>query len=153
MEDLQDRIIDIIWIYGLVNQFTVFYYFLACSSQTNIEPVSDQTLLVNGNNTFRFRCFGKGLYINWLVNGMSTNSDIIKKRGIEVHNDKQYDDMASANLTVPTIVENNNTIVMCVVINLESPLLLSKDVKLILIGTKYIFECIDISLFQQRKWK
>ncbi|KAL5487054.1 hypothetical protein EMCRGX_G019612 [Ephydatia muelleri] len=108
---------------------------VACSSQTNIEPGRDQTVLVNGNNTFRFRCFGNGLYINWLVNGMSTNSDIIKQRGIEVHNDKQYDDMASANLTVPTIVENNNTIVNCVVINLESPLSLSKHVKLILIET------------------
>ena len=133
-----------------------FHSFLVRSRGTKIEPENDQTVLVNGSNTFRFRCSGKGLYINWLVNGMSTNSDIIKQRGIEVHNDKQYDDVASANLTVPTIVENNNTIVNCVVINLESPLSLSKHVKLILIGKKYIFECSSISLLNRangnRNW-
>ena len=108
--------------------------------------MSDQTAPVNDSNVYCFRCFGTGIYINWLVNGMSTNNVIIKQRGIEVHDDKQSDSVASSNLTVPTIVENNNTIVKCVVINLESPLVPSNSVRLILRGKKYArtyFECID----------
>lgn len=85
-----------------------------------------------------FNCSGNGATIIWIVDGNASNLEPIVLRGI-TQITTVLNSIASSQLSIPTIAENNNTEVICIVADYTyTNLQYSAPVKLILQGNNKI---------------
>ena len=85
--------------------------FYASSSGILVPPTSRVAAL---NSTATFNCVGSGYTLYWRIDGLRDNDPTIKERGIHAVN-PDPDDTFNSTLTVPAIIENNKTVIQCVV--------------------------------------
>ena len=104
----------------LKNRTTLPFVIFICTSvveSSYLDPNPDYNTFVNNQSTAAFHCAGVGIYINWLVNGLSINNVLVRQRSIVAIDDPLVGSNVSSTLHIPTTQENNNTVVMCTVIN------------------------------------
>ncbi|KAL5487048.1 hypothetical protein EMCRGX_G019605 [Ephydatia muelleri] len=70
----------------------------------------------NSNKYATFNCSGDGIYINWLVDGLSIHDTKIQHRNIAAVDGQVVGGYVFSALMVQTTIENNNTIVKCEII-------------------------------------
>eukprot|EP00731_Ephydatia_muelleri_P018394 Em0011g434a len=87
-----------------------------CAVSSYLEPNGDYNVFVSNESTAAFYCSGVGIYINWLVNGLSINDVLVRQRGIVAIDDLFVGSNVSSTLRIPTTQQNNNTVVKCTVI-------------------------------------
>ena len=92
------------------------YLALSGAVSSYLEPNGDYNVFVSNESTAAFYCSGVGIYINWLVNGLSINDILVRQRGIVAIDDLFVGSNVSSTLRIPTTQQNNNTVVKCTVI-------------------------------------
>ncbi|KAL5487036.1 hypothetical protein EMCRGX_G019592 [Ephydatia muelleri] len=104
-----------------VSKKNIFWYLIlhvtcTCAVSSYLEPNGDYNVFVSNESTAAFYCSGVGIYINWLVNGLSINDVLVRQRGIVAIDDLFVGNNVSSTLRIPTTQQNNNTVVKCTVI-------------------------------------
>ena len=99
----------------------------------------DYTTFENNASTFTFNCSGNGTFLYWTVDGYDDSLLYVLSRGIHYTSPVSPDGLTvSSQLIVPTTKANNNTVVMCTVLDLlPHNIQSSGPVTLILQGTIY----------------
>ena len=101
-----------------------------------ISPSTDYTTFENNPSTFTFNCSGSGTNLYWTVDGYNVTTPYVCNKGIYYAVPVSPDGVTvSSQLIVPTTKANNNTVVMCTVLDASFNHQSSDPVRLILQGT------------------
>ena len=84
-----------------------------------ISPSTDYTTFENNPSTFTFNCSGNGTILYWTVDGYTTGTSYVLNKGIQPTPYIILPDRltVSSQLIVPTTKANNNTVVICSVLD------------------------------------
>lgn len=86
-----------------------------------IYPAYSDAIFLNVNNSFVLNCSGNGSAVTWSINGTDATTQAIKQRGIHVIPFLPTSPGAVlSQLSIQTTAENNNTEVMCLVIEFKN---------------------------------
>ena len=101
-----------------------------------ISPSTNYTTFENNPSTFTFNCSGNGTYLLWTVDGYAASTPYVVNKGIYYTPPVSPDGLTiSSQLIVPTTKANNNTVVVCTVLDTSFNHQPSDPVRLILQGT------------------
>ena len=102
-----------------------------------ISPSADYTTFENNASTFTFNCSGNGTFLYWTMDGHDSGTSYVLNKGIYPTPYVSPDGLTiSSQLIVPTTKANNNTVVVCTVLDTSTYYRQSSDpVRLILQGT------------------
>ena len=115
-----------------------------------ISPSTNYTTFENNTSTFTFNCSGDGTNLYWSVDEQpAESSSYVLNKGIHRTLPVSPDGLTvSSQLIVPTTKANNNTVVVCTVLDVSFNHQSSHPVRLILQGTICImsyFHCLKFS--------
>ena len=108
-----------------------------------ISPSTDYTTFENNTSTFTFNCSGSGTSLLWTVDGYSTGASYVVNKGIQytLYLLSPDERTVSSQLIIPTTKANNNTVVICTVLDKSFNPQSSDRVRLILQGT-HVLLCV-----------
>ena len=114
----------------------LFVHTASADASVIISPCTDYTTFENNASTFTFNCSGGGTFLFWTVDGHDDSTPYVLNKGISYTSPVSPDGVTvSSQLIVPTTKANNNTVVVCTVLDTSFKYFQSSDpVKLILQG-------------------
>lgn len=120
----------------LHRNIVALFVLISDSKASTLIPSSTYFACENSNEYATFNCSGNGLYINWLVDGLSIHDTRIEQRNIAATDGQVVCGYVSSALMIQTTTENNNTIVTCHIIQLSFAVESLPSVMLILQGKR-----------------
>ena len=114
----------------------LFVHTAGANASVTIAPCTDYTTFENNASTFTFNCSGDGTFLYWTVDGHDDSTSYVRNKGISYAPPLSPDGVTvSSQLIVPTTKANNNTVVVCTVLDTSFKYFQSSDpVRLILQG-------------------